>query len=90
MSRAFVNEDAGGWRSGRRFNLPTREDPGFDAAAARAILEAARDGDTESAETATGYYWGEPRLRPHVTRVLDEARRTGDERLVQLAERWLR
>jgi hypothetical protein len=90
MSRAFVNEDAGGWRSGRRFDLPSREDPGFDAAAARAILEAARDGDTESAEVATGYYWGEPKLGTHVRRVLAEARRAGDDRLVQLAERWLR
>ena len=41
MSRAFVNEDSGGRPSGRRFVLPPRTDPAFDAAAARAILEAA-------------------------------------------------
>jgi hypothetical protein len=70
--------------------LPARTDPAFDAAAARAILEAARDGDTGAAEEATGYYWGEPRLRPHVERLLAAARSEGDERLEQLAERWLR
>jgi hypothetical protein len=70
--------------------LPATDDPGFDAAAARAILEAAREGDTASAEQATGYYWGEPRLRPHIERVLAAARVEHDDRLVQLAERWLR
>jgi hypothetical protein len=90
MSRAFVNEDSGSRPSGRRFILPARTDPAFDAAAARAILEAARDGDTGAAEEATGYYWGEPRLRPHVERILTAARADGDDRLEQLAERWLR
>lgn len=90
MSRAFVKEDAGGWGSfGRRFGLPPRDDPGFAAAAASALLEAARDGDTGSAEQATGYYWGEERLRPHVEAILARARAEGDERLVQLAERFL-
>lgn len=90
MSRAFVNEDSGSRPSGRRFVLPSRTDPAFDAAAARAILDAAREGDTASAEEATGYYWGEPRLRPHIERILTTARTEQDERLVQLAERWLR
>ena len=91
MSRAFVNEDAGGWGgSGRRFTLPPRDDPEFDDAAARALLDAARDGDTGSAETATGYYWGEPRLRPHVARILERAVEERDERLEQLARRFLR
>jgi hypothetical protein len=90
MSRAFVNEDSGARPSGRRFLLPASDDPGFDAAAARVILEAARDGDTGAAEEATGYYWGEPRLRPHVERILAAARTGHDERLIQLAERWLR
>jgi hypothetical protein len=39
---------------------------------------------------ATGYYWGEPRLRDHVQRILTRARTTGDDRLEQLAERYLR
>ena len=90
MSRAFVNEDSGSRPSSRRFVLPPRTDPAFDAAAARAILEAAREGDTGAAEDATGYYWGEPRLRAHVERILVAARAEHDERLVQLAERWLR
>ena len=90
MSRAFVNDDSGHWGDpSRRFALPRRTDPGFDAAAAEALLEAARAGETGSAEMATGYYWGEPRLRDHVRRILERARAEGDERLVQLAERFL-
>lgn len=89
MSRAFVNEDAGGSKS-PRFPLPARDDPAFDAAAARALLQGADLGDTASAEAATGYFWGEPRLRPLVERILAEAREDGDERLEQLAERYLR
>ena len=56
----------------------------------QALLEAARTGDTGSAEMATGYYWGEPALKPHVTRILERARRERDDRLEQLAERFLR
>ena len=91
MSRAFVNEDAGGSTPRRGYyGLPARDDPGFDAAAAAALLEAARAGETESAEIATGYYWGEPKLRVHVQRILARARTEGDDRLEQLAERYLR
>ncbi|HLV26433.1 MAG TPA: hypothetical protein VKZ41_08975 [Gemmatimonadales bacterium] len=91
MSRAFVNEDAGAWGDpSRRFALPPRDDPGFDAAAADALLEAAREGDTGSAEMATGYYWGEPKLREYVERILARARAEGDDRLEQLAERYLK
>lgn len=90
MSRAFVNEDAGGGAPRRGYGLPSRDDPGFDAAAASALLEAARAGETESAEVATGYYWGEPRLHDHVRRILVRARKEKDERLEQLAERFLR
>jgi hypothetical protein len=91
MSRAFINEDAGSWADpSRRFSLPPKDDPGFDAAAAAALLDAAREGDTGSAEMATGYYWGEPRLREHVKKILQRARAEGDDRLEQLAERYLR
>ena len=90
MSRAFVNEDAGGSGPRRDYHLPPRDDPGFDRAAAVALLEAARLGETESAEDATGYYWGEARLAPHVRELLAEARAAGDERLEQLASRFLR
>lgn len=89
MSRAFVNEDAGGGAPRRGYGLPARHDPEFDAAAAAALLEAARAGETESAEQATGYYWGEPRLREHVQRILERARRERDDRLEQLARRYL-
>ena len=91
MSRAFVDDDRDdSGRPRRRFALPPRDDPGFDAAAAVALMEAAREGVTGDAEQATGYYWGEARLRPHVARILEEARRAGDDRLEQLAERFLR
>jgi hypothetical protein len=88
MSRAFVNEDAEGPRPS--YQLPSRDDPGYDAAAALALLQGADVGDSYSAELATGYRWGEPRLRPHVERMLAEAIARGDERLQQLAERFLR
>lgn len=90
MSRAFVNEDAGAAVPRRGYGLPPRDHAEYDAAATAALLEAARAGETEVAEQATGYYWGEPRLRPHVERLRDEAERVGDERLAQLARRFLR
>ena len=89
MSRAFINEDAGGSGLRRNYGLPPRDDAGFDAAAAAALLEAARAGETQAAEEATGYYWGEPSLHGHVRRILDRARADGDERLEQLARRFL-
>ncbi len=89
MSRAFVNEDAAGG-PGKRYVLPARDDPGFDAAAAETLLDAAREGDTSSAEQATGYYWGEPKLHEYVRRILARAQASGDDRLEQLARRFLR
>ena len=90
MSRAFVNEDAGSKGPRRDYHLPPRDDPGFDRVAAHALLEAARINETESAEEATGYYWGEPRLASHVREILAAAQAAGDERLAQLANRFLR
>jgi hypothetical protein len=90
MSRAFVNEDAGSSGPRRDYHLPERDDPGYDAAAARALLEAARAGETSAAEDATGYRWGEPKLASHVRRIRTEAEASGDERLEQLARRFLR
>jgi hypothetical protein len=91
VSRAFVNEDAASWGDpGRRFLLPPRDDSGFDEAAARVLLEAAREGDTGSAEAATGYYWGDAKLHPYVRVILERAQQEGDERLEQLAKRFLR
>lgn len=88
MSRAFTKEDADGPEP--RYSLPKKGDPGFDSAAAWALIEGANVGDSFSAEQATGYSWGEPRLRPHVEKILAEARNSGNERLEQLAERFLR
>lgn len=91
MSRAFVDDDRDdSGRPRRRFVLPDRDDPGYDAAAAAALLEAAREGVTGDAEQATGYYWGEQRLRPHVERIRRQAERDGDDRLEQLATRFLK
>lgn len=91
MSRAFVKEDAGAWGDpGKRYSLPPRDDPGYDEAAAEALLEAARAGDTGSAESATGYYWGEKKLRRYVEVIRERAENEGDERLAQLAARFLR
>lgn len=91
MSRAFINEDQDdGGRARQRFELPSPDDPDFDEAAARALLEAAREGHTGDAEAATGYYWGEERLKPHMERLLVEAEAAGDERGSQLARRFLK
>ena len=90
MSRAFVNEDAGSGGPKRDYHLPERDDPDYDRAAARALLEGARAGETMSAEEATGYRWGEPVLAPHIRQILAEAEREGDDRLEQLARRFLR
>ena len=90
MSRAFTDEDAGAPPPRRDYGLPPRDDPRFDALAAEALLEAARDGETASAEVATGYYWGEPRLHEHVRRILERAAAEGDDRLEQLSRRFLR
>src|SRR5207245_1889706 len=89
VSRAVIKEDGGNEAPRRNYGVPAKGDPDVDRAAADALLEAARAGETASAEQATGYYWGEPRLREHVRRILDRARAAGDERLEQLAERFL-
>ena len=59
-------------------------------AAARALLRGADQGDTPGAEAATGYFWCDPALAAEVERILAEARDDGNERLEQLAERFLR
>ena len=90
MSMAFLRDDAEGEMPRRNYDLPDRDDPGYDRAAARALLEAARVGETQLAERATGYYWGEARLKPYVEVILGEAERAGDDRLEQVARRFLR
>ena len=89
MSRAFVNEDAEGVKQ-PAFSLPEPSSPYYDEAAAWALLQGADEGDSRSAELATGLRWGEPRLEGHVRRILGEAVERGDSRLAQLARRFLR
>lgn len=90
MSRAFVNEDAGPPRKVGSYELPDPDDPGFDAAAARVLLEAARVSEVADAEQATGLQWGDPRLVAHVRLILEQAIEDGDDRLEQVASRYLR
>lgn len=90
MSRAFVNEEPTGPDPRQRFPLPPRDDPDYPAAAARALLQGAHEGDSASAEEATGYRFGDPALIPQVRLILDRARHEGFDRLEQLAERFLR
>jgi len=90
MSRAFVSEDNDGPDPRVRFPLPPRDDPGYAAAAARALLQGANEGDSAAAEEATGHGFGDPTLVPQVRELLESARRDGNDRLEQLAERYLR
>jgi hypothetical protein len=89
MSQAFLRDDAEGEMPRRNYALPERDDPDYDRAAARALLEAARVSETQLAERATGYLWGEPRLRPFVEAIRAEAEGAGDDRLEQVARRFL-
>jgi len=89
MSRAFINEDAGGDQA-PRFSLPERDSPHYDEAAAWALIQGADEGDSVSAEWATGCRWGEARLAPEVRRILADAEERGQDRVAQLARRFLR
>ena len=89
MSRAFVNEDAAFERE-PRYVLPARDSEHFDRAAALALIEGANVGNRRSAEEATGYRWGEPRLAGEMRIILEEAESRNDARVAQLARRFLR
>ncbi|MDZ4673267.1 MAG: hypothetical protein SGI84_02370 [Gemmatimonadota bacterium] len=90
MSRAFTKEDADGPSPQDRYRLPPPEDPGFEEAVARALLQGANEGDSMGAEEATGYLWGDKRLVLIVTRIRDDAERMEDDRMESLANRFLR
>ena len=94
MSRAFVKEDDDADRPALRFTLPPVDDPGYDAAAAFALLDAAADGATADAEAATGYRWGDPQLSAHVKRLMqmeqERPEMEQDARFLQVARRYLR
>ena len=89
MSRAFVKED-GPDGPEHRYNLPDPGSPYYAEAAAWALIEGADRGDTRGAESATGYRWGERSLIPHVRAILEQARTDAQDRVAQLARRFLR
>ncbi len=94
MSRAFVKEDDDTFEPVHTFALPAPGSPGYAAASARVLLEAARDNITVQAESATGYQWGHPDLAPFVESILAELGDVDfaeqDRRLMQVANRFLR
>ena len=88
MSRAFVREDRED--PPLDYRLP---DPGseyFDEACAWALITGADEGDSRSAEIATGCRWGEPRLVPHIQAILAGAEARDQTRVAQLCGRFLR
>jgi hypothetical protein len=85
-----LRDDAEGEMPRRNYGLPARDDPDYDRAAARALLEAACVSETQLAERATGYYWGEPKLKRFVEAILQEAETTQNDRLEQVARRYLK
>jgi len=89
MSRAFVNEDAGG-DPAPTYSLPEPDSPYYAEAAAWALIQGADQGDSVGAERATGYRWGEERLVPQVQAILRDAEEKEQDRVAQLARRFLR
>lgn len=87
MSRAFVKEDPE--EVPARYDLPPAGDPSYPLAAAWALLEGANRGDSFGAEAATGFRWGDPVLRPQVEQIRLQAIKRRDDRLEQLADRFL-
>jgi len=89
MSRAFVNEDASS-EPEPRFSLPDVDSPYYEEAAAWALIQGADQGNSVGAEAATGCRWGEARLAPQMRKILEEAEEQGQDRVAQLARRFLR
>ncbi|MEK9501510.1 hypothetical protein [Gaopeijia maritima] len=89
MSRAFVNEDAGGAPE-PDYRLPDPESDYYEEAAAWALIQGADAGDSLGAEQATGYRWGDPLLADEVEKILGAAEEEGRSRVAQLARRYLR
>jgi hypothetical protein len=89
MSRAFVNEDAGG-EPDPHYSLPHPDSPYYAEAAAWALIQGADHGDSIGAERATGYRWGDETLVGPVREILEEAEANGQDRVAQLARRFLR
>ena len=88
MSRAFAKEDD--FLPDPEYRLPDPDSEYYEEAVAWALIQGADAGDTKSAEMATGYRWGDDRLTPHMTSILAEAEAEGQDRVAQLARRYLR
>lgn len=88
MSRAFVKEDD--HEREPEYRLPDADSPYYDEAAAWALIQGADEGDSRSAEVATGYRWGDPLLKRQVQAILERAEVEGEDRVAQLARRFLR
>ena len=88
MSRAFVREDREDLPPDYR--LPDPDSAYFDEACAWALITGADEGDSRSAEIATGCRWGESRLVPHIRAILARAEREDQLRVAQLCRRFLR
>ena len=89
MSRAFVKEDDSE-APGPRYSLPDPESDYYLEAAAKALIEGANQGNTRSAEEATGFRWGDPTLLPHIEVLLEQAVELDDLRQEQLSRRYIR
>ena len=88
MSRAFVKEDD--HEQDPDYRLPEPDSPYYAEAAAWALIQGADAGDSRGAELATGYRWGDPLLQGEVERILEQAADDGEDRVAQLARRFLR
>lgn len=88
MSRAFVKEDDA--EQEPDYRLPDPDSPYYAEAAAWALIQGADEGDSRRAELATGFDWGDPVLVEHVKRILEKAEAEGQDRVAQLARRYLR
>lgn len=72
------------------YRLPDPDSPYYAEAAAWALIQGADAGDSRSAELATGYQWGDPTLRAEVEAILEKAETDGEDRVAQLARRFLK
>lgn len=88
MSRAFVKEDE--HEPQPDYRLPESDSDYYPEAAAWALIQGADAGDSRSAEHATGYRWGDPALREPMEAILERAEEENQDRVAQLARRFLR
>jgi hypothetical protein len=88
VSRAFVKEDD--HEPEPEYRLPDPDSEYYEEAAAWALIQGADAGDSRSAEVATGYRWGDPALVSFVEEILEKAVAEEQDRVAQLARRFLR